>query len=517
MKTLFALTMLAVASHAGEVCHTSTYPTATTNWSGTFAVPKHDPTLGALQSVTVSMKGVISGHLGLENLAVYSEAIEAYFASVQYVARPDSSWIVSVRPTLRSTLHLGAFDGTVDFAGTSGQLLTGLQVERETHVRLQSAADLALFTATGSSQTVVLDLAALGASFETGSSGPLAVALSLQAAVDVTVCYGYREITQTNGVSSQTLNWNQSRSFAKHDPALGPLRAVRIRARTTLTGEARVENPSPIATLVNSELACVTSIARPDASTALTVETYFPCLDPLAAFDGAIDFGGTSGASHTGISAESSAGNTLNSPADLALFTATFPDETISLQIASSNTSTAIGPGPLITLLAGAAGCEVDVSYDYSAPITLYCFGDGSSLPCICGPSVLGAQQGCPNSSGLGGELRASGFAEVGADTLVLTTSNLPATTTVILLQGTSQVTASLGDGLQCVGGTTRRLGIRSASAGSGSFPPAGLTISRLGSAATGTTLRYQGWYRDAVPFCTPGAFNLTNGVAIAW
>jgi hypothetical protein len=32
-----------------------------------------------------------------------------------------------------------------------------------------------------------------------------------------------------------------------------------------------------------------------------------------------------------------------------------------------------------------------------------------------------------------------------------------------------------------------------------------------------GGTRTYQVWYRNAVAFCTPSVFNLTNGLEIVW
>jgi len=517
MKTVLALTILAAVSHAGEVCHTTSYSSAVTNWTQQFVVPKHDPALGALQSVTVRLNCVIGGDFGVENvLGFTTQTLESQFTAICALHRPDGSGMLAVQPRVGTHMTLGPDDGVLDFAGPSGEFLTGLNVDRDSHVVLTGAADLALFT--GSGQTIALDLFANGASFTTGNTGPLTMLVNTQAAVTVTVCYGYREIVQTSSIPSQTLNWNQSRTFTKHDPALGPLRAVRIRARNTVNGTVRVESPSPIELLVYSLLWCTTRVELPDTTPVLEVHTYFPFFDPLAAFDGVIDFAGASGADHGSVSIESSAQSTLNSPADLALFTATFPGETLSLGVAASNASFVIGGGPIVTQLLASAGCDLEVYYDYSAPITLYCFGDGSGATCPCGnASSVGAQVGCLNSLGIGGALRASGFAEIGSDTLVLTASNLPTATTALFFQGTSAVSTAFGDGLRCAGGTTQRLGIRAVSAGAASIPQAGTFVSTLGSASSGTTLRYQAWYRNAAAFCTPSSFNLTNGVAIAW
>jgi hypothetical protein len=153
---------------------------------------------------------------------------------------------------------------------------------------------------------------------------------------------------------------------------------------------------------------------------------------------------------------------------------------------------------------------------------TPYCTGDGSGFACPCGPGAAGA--GCPNSFGSGGLLASTGVASVSADTVQLQSSGLPPSTFALYLQGAGAANAGygyvFGDGLLCVSGSLIRLGARSI-AGSGAF---GYGVSgdpsisvRGGLSPTGGTRYYQAWYRNPVGFCTPGTFNLTNGIRIAW
>jgi len=517
MKILFALALLSVAGRAGEQCHSASYPSSLTNWSQTFVVPKHDPTRGALQSVTVTVRCSLAGAVLAENPSLLPATYTTKLAFLGSVSRPDASLMHSVQPDIQSEVPFGGFDGQIDFAGPSGIALTNLTAERQSHVSLTGAADLALFTATQVGEVIGLAVNALGTSTATGP-GALVVQLNTSGAIEVTVCYGYREVCQSASIPSQPTNWQQARTFAKHDPLLGPLRAVRIRARTTLTGAFGVESNEPFAAQMSAYFAVTTRVLRPDATQALAHVTGTNFIDPVSPYDGVLDFAGPSGVSHIGIQVETSAPTVLTTPLDLALFTAATQGETIALGVSAFGaTSVAGGAGNYTVLIQTFAGVEVEVCYDYSARIIPYCFGDGSSLNCPCSNSIPGTQQGCPSSLGVGGELRGSGTAEIGADTLVITASNVPATTTLLLFQGTNAIVTPFGDGLRCVGGVTTRLGSRTASAGSASFPAAGSTISTLGGASGGTTLHYQAWYRNAVAFCTPAAFNLTNGLAIAW
>jgi hypothetical protein len=155
---------------------------------------------------------------------------------------------------------------------------------------------------------------------------------------------------------------------------------------------------------------------------------------------------------------------------------------------------------------------------------TPFCFGDGSGTPCPCGNFGLPGN-GCDHSFGFGGgNLTGGGKPHVAADTLVLTASNLPPTTTILFFQAAASAGpfgAVFGDGLLCTAGPVRRLGARVTAGGTASWGgPAGTPPISIGGALppAGGTRYYQGWYRNQAPaFCTPSRFNLTNGYAVTW
>jgi hypothetical protein len=152
---------------------------------------------------------------------------------------------------------------------------------------------------------------------------------------------------------------------------------------------------------------------------------------------------------------------------------------------------------------------------------TPYCFGDGTGTPCPCSPGAPG--NGCSNGSSMAGaNLAAAGTASVGTDTLVLSASGMPPTATCRLFQGTSQVNGGLGmvfgDGLNCVGGTLIRFGVKTSVGGAATYPGAGdPALSVTGMVAPGDVRNYQVIYRDASAFCTADTFNLTNAINVVW
>lgn len=153
---------------------------------------------------------------------------------------------------------------------------------------------------------------------------------------------------------------------------------------------------------------------------------------------------------------------------------------------------------------------------------TPFCFGDGSGTPCPCGnTSVVGANEGCVSSLGVGGRLIASGTPSIGADTLVLSGSQMP-DSFALYFQGTSQQAGGaggvFGDGLRCAAGFVIRLGTKRNAAGLSQYPLAGdPAISVRGLVASPGARTYQVWYRNAAAFCTASTFNLTNGLSVTW
>jgi hypothetical protein len=155
-----------------------------------------------------------------------------------------------------------------------------------------------------------------------------------------------------------------------------------------------------------------------------------------------------------------------------------------------------------------------------------FCFGDGTGAACPCDPGQAGSPgSGCRSSIGTGGLLDGTGHASVTSDTVTLVASQLLPSTVGLFFQGTmpqaSGVGSAFGDGLLCVNGSVRRLGIRHATSGMMSLGfgiPGDPPISIAGAIpALGATRHYQLRYRDPPAYCTPSTFNLTNGLRINW
>jgi len=149
--------------------------------------------------------------------------------------------------------------------------------------------------------------------------------------------------------------------------------------------------------------------------------------------------------------------------------------------------------------------------------ITPYCFGNAGGFGCPCGNFGL-AGNGCANSgNAFGAHLAGSGTPSVGADNFVLSGSGMP-NGFVMYFQGTAGAQAPFGDGILCVGGAIIRLGLEANVAGASQYPTGpDQPVSVKGMTSAGVGYRYQAWYRDAIVYCTPSTFNLSNGVLAYW
>jgi hypothetical protein len=90
-----------------------------------FGVPiEVDPfnsAIGTLSSVTVDLRASFAGTVGVENLSSVPDMAEGIIAGSVTIANNDGSLFAEVFPSASGPIHnLTAFDGTLDYAGTSG-------------------------------------------------------------------------------------------------------------------------------------------------------------------------------------------------------------------------------------------------------------------------------------------------------------------------------------------------------------------------------------------------------------
>ena len=144
-----------------------------------------------------------------------------------------------------------------------------------------------------------------------------------------------------------------------------------------------------------------------------------------------------------------------------------------------------------------------------------YCFGDGPGTACPCAASGY-AGEGCANSGASGGAtLVGSGDADLALDSFQLHVGGVPGDKPGLVLRGSNQLNAELGnpvgDGLLCTGGQTARSQVQVTVGGNTTLTDfQGLPFGQS-SYGAGVQTNYQFWYRDNANTCSGSGFNFSN------
>jgi hypothetical protein len=166
--------------------HTIAFPDTTTNWTATQSAPQFDPSLGTLTSVEILNSDPIKSAIKAENLDMAPATIHATVSGDLTLSGPGVPGL-DVALSADQTFDASAFDGTIDFGGTSGKIFSPLTINGSNSTTVTSAVDLAKYTGTG---TVSFTETTHGNSTATGSAN-LLVQVNTSAAANVTIVYHY--------------------------------------------------------------------------------------------------------------------------------------------------------------------------------------------------------------------------------------------------------------------------------------------------------------------------------------
>lgn len=178
------------SAQASMMSFSKNHSLSTTNWLDAFTFAKFNTTLGTLTSVKFELSGLASGIGKVESKDADPSDVTMDLTARIMLKRPDGTSIAIINPLYIQEFSFSAFDGAVDFGGTSGAS-TGLVTSDKAFNSFisSSVADLALFSSAGK-EMVTLDLKATGKSFATGA-GNLVVDIATSAAGAATVTYIY--------------------------------------------------------------------------------------------------------------------------------------------------------------------------------------------------------------------------------------------------------------------------------------------------------------------------------------
>ena len=172
----------------------------------------------------------------------------------------------------------------------------------------------------------------------------------------------------------------------------------------------------------------------------------------------------------------------------------------------------------------------IRVMRNLDAPFQQVCqAGAAGVIACPCGNPPSGSPRGCQNSAATGGAIvTGSGNASLAADTVVFTTSGEKPTALSVVLQGNAIEPSGkgFGQGVRCVGGSLKRLYVKTAIAGSitapqGADPKVSIRSAALGSPILAGQHRWvMVYYRDPTVLggCpATNTFNGTGAVDVSW
>lgn len=173
---------------ADTISFSASHPMSTTNWTDALAFPKFDPSLGTLTGIHFHLQGGVEGQVEFENMDSQPATVRTFLQAEITLYRPDRSIIILTIPVHDTIDNVTAFDGVLDFGGTSGRSYLGLTASDSSSADSPPPeSDIALFTGPG---TIALPIHAVGTSFASGA-GNLIAQFSTSASALVGVTYIY--------------------------------------------------------------------------------------------------------------------------------------------------------------------------------------------------------------------------------------------------------------------------------------------------------------------------------------
>lgn len=145
-----------------------------------------NPALGTLQSIQIKVDGRIISDIKLENLDDESSVVSGTVAGNVLVSGPGFNLNVNIAGNAAISKTLPAFDGTIDFGGTSGVSL-GSTTATGSNTQTLTGSSMSSYIGTG---TVNLSFLAQ-ASTQASGGGNLTANISNQGGGTVTVTYSY--------------------------------------------------------------------------------------------------------------------------------------------------------------------------------------------------------------------------------------------------------------------------------------------------------------------------------------
>jgi protocatechuate 3,4-dioxygenase beta subunit len=127
---------------------TATIPTTGTDWTQSLSVPKFDPSLGTLTSIDIVNAGTFTSSIKVESLDGGPSTIIATVSGTLTLTGTSVTGLVS-NASANKSFSASAFDGTIDFGGSSGHDFGSPSTSGTNTITLSDASSLAAYTGQG--------------------------------------------------------------------------------------------------------------------------------------------------------------------------------------------------------------------------------------------------------------------------------------------------------------------------------------------------------------------------------
>ncbi len=170
------------------------------------------------------------------------------------------------------------------------------------------------------------------------------------------------DVSYTNGFPSTNTNWITSVALPQWDPALFPgeeLVSVSLKLSASIDGRIRAESLDNAESVITAALSAQVMANAPSGLQVISLPLANQVFNATA-FDGAIDFGGTSGFDTGALNGSDMDTNTLSLPTDLSAYIGA---GNISVDLAADGLSSVSGAGNIVSIINTAAGAELEITY----------------------------------------------------------------------------------------------------------------------------------------------------------
>jgi hypothetical protein len=192
-KTLLIMAAVSVLGvpgmvQAATITFSDSHPLTLTNWNAVLNLPRFDPALGTLTGIKFRLDGNVIGDVRFESLDAAPKTVTTFLQATVTLFRPDFTPLVITLPVANNSDNVTAYDGVLDFGGTSGRSYLGLTAaDADSVLSPPPPSDLVTFTGV---TPISLPISGVGASHATGG-GNLVTSFRTSVAAKVTVTYVY--------------------------------------------------------------------------------------------------------------------------------------------------------------------------------------------------------------------------------------------------------------------------------------------------------------------------------------